>query len=200
MSSVTTSRIDTRDGTTNLTLTTGNTTGAAVIVGTSNTISLRSNSTFNVLTTNSSSVTSNLPVTFANTANATREFTFSNTVTVNGNTTFNSNVSANTISLNTATISSNTLNLGEPALSTTGWSRMPNGLLWQWGSVAANSSTGDITFTTPFGTLYSITATAVGTVAGATYATTFLAANTTTANVRTANTNSRTVYWQAIGV
>lgn len=205
MSSVTTSKIDTRDGTTNLTLTTGNTTGAAIVINTSNTITLKSNSIFDVITANSSATRANTTLTvtgaatLSNTLSTTGLATFSANVNVTGNVTANV-ISSNIVSSVNATISSNTLNLGTPSLSTTGFSRMPNGLLMQWGSISSSSTVGDITFPAEFGTLYSITATAVGTAVHASYATTFLAANTTTANVRTANTNSRTVYWQAIGV
>ena len=69
----------------------------------------------------------------------------------------------------------------------------------QWGSVQSNSTVGDITFTTGFTTVYSVTVTAETSTYDGTYSPLLIASNTTTANVRTANDTAITVFYQAIG-
>lgn len=200
MSSLTTTTINTANGTTNLTVTTGNTSGPAIVVTSGTNIALRANATANVLIANSLGTNFSANATF--TANGNFVNTYANNY--NGNTvsvvTATANVhNGNTVSVVNAAISSNTLTLGTASISTTGYSRLPNGLLLQWGSVSTTSTAGDITFPAAFGTIYSFSALPVGAY-NSTYATQCTALSTTAASVRTANTTARTVYWQALGV
>lgn len=113
------------------------------------------------------------------------------------------NAVSGSFSVNSASIrhSSNTFTLGTSSATTAnGYTYLPNGLIMQWGVVSSNSITGDITFPTPFpNALLSITATTVTIDNSSTHLARLFAANTTTANVRTTNTASRSVYYQAIG-
>lgn len=115
----------------------------------------------------------------------------SNTV-FNSNTSFNSNISLTT----------NNLILGTPNTSANGYSFLTNGLIMQWGTVTSNTTTGDVTFSIPFNTVLSFTsmATTVNSAFNHTYATVLIASNTTTANIRTGNTTSRSVTWLAVGI
>jgi hypothetical protein len=92
------------------------------------------------------------------------------------------------------------LNLGTPSIATSGHSRLPNGLLIQWGTVAVNATTGSITFPTAFAASpYSlqITATATGNAEQAAVT----AITTTTASVRSSReTTAATQYYLALGV
>jgi hypothetical protein len=168
MSSVTTSKIDTANGSTNLTITTGNTNGPALIVTTTNDVYIRANTSANLFTVNTSSVRVNTSLTVTN----------------------------------TITVSTNTFNLGSPLLNSNGYSRLPNGLLMQWGSVSTNTSVGNIIFPAAYSNLYSFTYSLNMDAAygGSTYMPLLIAVTTTTANIRTGNTTSKTAYWQAIGV
>lgn len=194
MSSLTTTSINTANGTTNLTLGTGNTVGPAIVVTSGTDVALRGNSSANIIIANTTSLVVNTVSTF----NA--------NISVTGRISATTNVSTNTVSANTinsvnATITSNTLNFGASSITATqfanGYTRLPNGLLYQWGSVSATSTTGTVTFPAAFSPVFSmtVTANAVGT---------YLAAVTTlantTASVRTSNTTATTVYWQAIGL
>lgn len=201
MSSLTTTTINTANGTTNLTVTTGNNSGPAIVVTSGTNIALRANATANVLIANS--LGTNFPANATFTANGNFVNTYANNY--NGNNvsvvTTSANVySGNAVSVNAATIATNTLSLGTSSISPTGYSRLPNGLLYQWGSVSATSTTGDVTFPVAFSSIYSFTATAinVGTVA-ATLAAQALVVNTSVAQIRTANTTAKTVNWMAIG-
>jgi hypothetical protein len=169
MSSLTTTSINTVNGTTNLTLGTGNTSGPAIIVSTGNTITLRANSTANVIIANSSTITAN------------------GALVVTGSSTL-------------VGLTATTMNLGTPSIATTGHSRLPNGLLIQWGAVSVNATAGNITFPTAFTVNpYSIQVTGVSTAAANMAAVT--AVSTTTANVRSTSTAAAsTVYYLAIGV
>jgi hypothetical protein len=92
------------------------------------------------------------------------------------------------------------MNLGTPSIATTGHTRLPNGLLYQWGTVSVNATIGTITFPTAFAVNpYSVVVTSTsGTSANAAGVT---AVSTTTATVRSASTAaSSTAYWMAIGV
>lgn len=119
-----------------------------------------------------------------------------------GNTaTFSSTLAAgNTTITGFANVSTNTLTLGTSSIAANGYSRLPNGLLYQWGTVSSNSSVGNITFPTAFTTLYSITATAENATYNSTYNAQLIASNTTTANTRTGNTTATNVRYMAIGV
>lgn len=93
---------------------------------------------------------------------------------------------------------SNTFNLGTASATANGYTWLFNGVLLQWGRIAANSSVGNITFPVAFPTaIFSYQATSMSAAAGAAVV---IAANTTTMNVRTelavAGTNT---FWLAIG-
>jgi hypothetical protein len=174
MSSLTTTTINTLNSTTNLTLQTGNTNAAKIIVGAGvEGVAIGGNSTTNVVIANSTALN------------------------VNVNSTFTKNVSIT----GTATISTNTLNLGLSSISVTGYSRLPNGLLFQWGSQTGITFTaGTITFPVAFASApFTITLQGTHANTGSTLVVTGL--STTTATVRTTNTvTAQTGYWMAIGV
>lgn len=208
MSSLTTTTINTKDGLTNLTVGTANTLGPRIVVGSNNTVWI-ANSTANSFISNGSNI--NIPVTL----NVNGAVTFSNSLSMSGslvvnssgsftdisatgNATITGSVSAARLSAANATITTNTFTLGTSNSSASGFTRLPNGLLYQWGTVLADSGSGTITFPTSFSTVYSIVATS--NTAVATYQAGITSVSTTSASVRTANTSSRTVYWMAIGV
>ena len=109
----------------------------------------------------------------------------------------------------TVTISSNTLTLGTSSIAANGYSRLPNGLLTQWGTVTAtvNGSTTSVTsFPTTFTSLYSVNLTlqnaSVALATNPGLAGTITASNTSTFTWRTSSTavaGSATIFWQAIG-
>lgn len=104
----------------------------------------------------------------------------------------------------TLTVSANTLNLGTSSITANGYTRLPNGLLMQWGNQpAANTTSGNVTFPVPFTTaVYSIQITGTQTFYG--YANGVgigAGVNTTVLQVRTNNTGPGVgAYWQAIGI
>lgn len=103
------------------------------------------------------------------------------------------------IQTQSANVSTNTFTLGTSNVSANGFTRLPNGLLYQWGAVSSNSSIGNITFPTGFSSLLSISVTpSVGTY-DTTHIPMLIASNTTTANVRTGNTTNVNVFFTAIG-
>lgn len=162
MSTLTTTTVNTIDGTTNLTLQTGNSAAARIVLNSSTGgITLGGNSSANVIVANSTLI----------------------------------NVSAN---VNMLTVNTNVLNISGSSITTSGHSRLPNGLLMQWGTVSANSSAGSITFSTAFAaTPYSVQLTSLSNVAVGQAIT---ATTTTTATIRTANATTYTFYYLALGV
>lgn len=178
MSTLTTSRVNTADGLTNLTLTTGNTGGPVILVTGGTDVNIRANTTgANVFIANSSQVRTTVATTIAN------NLTVANNLNVTG------------------TLTPATLTLGSPSIATSGHSRLPNGLLLQWGTVTGvNSSAGSITFPTAFAAApYSITV--QQTVAAAEVVMAVTALSATTATVRSVSgTVANTAYWMAIGV
>jgi hypothetical protein len=92
----------------------------------------------------------------------------------------------------------NTVGLGSSTIAANGYTYLPNGLKMNWGVVSANSSDGNVTFTSAFSTaLYTITVT--GTNTEITTLPVAIGANTTAALVRTSNATSVNVYFTAIG-
>jgi hypothetical protein len=147
MSTLTTSQINTANGTTNLTLTTGNTVGGASIV-------------------------------------------------LNAST-------ANVVITGSASVSTNTLVLGTSSITATqfanGYTRLPNGLMMQWGTVSSNSSSGSVTFPAAFAPVLNMIVSSNS--AGNTNIPSVTALSNTTATVLlSGNTTAKTVYWQAIGL
>jgi hypothetical protein len=174
MSSLTTTSVITANNQTNLTLRTGNAFGPSVVIGQNNGVVLRANTTANVVTINTTSVSTNLPIisnnnltvtgqTSLNTVSInnisiTNSLTVNNTVSVD-NTISTRTLSSNNIVSNNATFNANvvannmtvsSMNVGTSSISANGFSRLPNGLLLQWGSVAATTANTTVTFSTPF--------------------------------------------------
>lgn len=199
MSSLTVNKVDTANGSVSLTLTTGNTTGPQILIDTTSTIQVRPNSSFTTLQANTIGVRAN--GTFAVTGLSTLS-----DLTITGNTaasnvTFNY-ASGNTITSVNAVVSSNTLSLGSALINATGYSRLPNGLLMQWGAISTVNSTSAaaITFPATFSAVYSFTASIVG-GSNSGYATVVATVSTTGATIFAAsNTISKPAYWMAIGV
>ncbi len=203
MSSVTTTKIDTKDGATNLTITTGNTVGPKIVVSSVDGVWI-GNSSANVFTANTQKAVINTPLEVSGSVISNGTFlTTSGTVTTNGSFVLSGSVSgvstltANTLNGVNAAISSNTLNLGTSSITGSGYTRLPNGLLYQWGSAVAATTTGATTFPTPFSTVYSVV---VSSNQGGTYIPFVSSISTTGATFRTSNTSAATVYWMAIGV
>jgi hypothetical protein len=104
---------------------------------------------------------------------------------------------------------SNTLTLGTSSIAANGYSRLPNGLLMQWGTVTATvngSTTNATSFSTTFASVYSINLTlqnaSVALATNPGLAATITASNTSTFTWRTSSTaaaGSATIFWQAIG-
>jgi hypothetical protein len=202
MSSLTTTSINTANGQTNLTLSTGNTGGAAIVVTSGSTVAIRANTSANVFIANSTAIRANAAMTVSNTLTVTSPLT-ANVLTVS---TVNSNVNftgALTFSANvTATgINAASITLGTPSIATSGFSRLPNGLLMQWGTVTGvTASAGTITFPTAFAANpYSVQVQPTHAANGSQISVTGI--STTTATVRTtATTTAQTAYYMAIGV
>lgn len=100
-------------------------------------------------------------------------------------------------------IPSNTFNLGISSLGTNGYSRLPNGLILQWGvsgSIGQDSS-GSVTFPIAFTTLYCITITGrqgINTTSGG--SDTISTQSTTGFTIAHGADGTSTFYWMAIGV
>lgn len=220
MSSLTTTSINTANGTTDLTVATGNTSGPAVVVTASETIYFRGNSTSNIATANLSSVVIRPSVTMNDKLTVDGQLSVNGTSILTGNTVFSANVTvqgrisavtnvstntvtANTIAVVNGSVSSNAFTLGASSITATqyanGYTRLPNGLLLQWGTVLANTTTGAVTFPAAFGPVFSMTATANDKSTTCMAAVTALT-NTTATVLLASNVSQRTVYWQAIGL
>ena len=201
MSSLTTTSINTANGSTNLTLRTGNTSGPALLVTAGADVVIRANTSANVFIANSSGIRANAAMTVANTLNVTSPLTANvlNVTTVNSAVTF-SNVATFSANIAANTVNAAALNLGTSSIATSGFSRLPNGLLVQWGTVSVNATTGSITFTTAFAAApYSVQVTATATGNAEQAAVT--AVTTTTATVRSSSAAAAsTQYYLAIGV
>jgi hypothetical protein len=157
----------------------------------------------------------NIPDVFANSglvlANS-ANLTFNNTASVNAVVTANGTVGSNisfvvntSMNLVTLNVSTNTLSVGTSSSATAnGYSRLTNGLLFQWGNVSVTSANTTVTFPVPFTNIFQVTATTVQGGIGATGANVNCAAfitttNATTFNVRTNSATANTVNWMAIG-
>lgn len=152
--------------TTNTTLTTANTDSGKVVVRSDGGLILNSNSSTNAIVITvganvgigNNSPNAKLQVT--GTANISGNVTISGTGTISGNTVLSgtANVSGNTVISGTAnvsgnlTVSTNTFTLGTSSLTANGYTYLPNGLIFQWGDVVANSTSGNVTFAVAFPT------------------------------------------------
>lgn len=173
MSSLTTTSVRTANGATNLTLSSGNTDGSAIVVTGGTEVFIRANTTANVFNINASSMQANVA-----------------TVSLTGNLVV------------TSTVNATSFNLGTPSIATSGHTRLPNGLLMQWGTVTANLTSGTITFpatfaANPYAVILTPQSTG-GTNTAIGHAVTEV--TTTTATVRTTNATSYTFYYSALGV
>ena len=106
----------------------------------------------------------------------------------------------------TVAISTNTLILGTSNVIGTsaysnGYSRMPNGLLMQWGTAVANSTASIVTFVTSTGSAFTTNAYSVTAVTNAVGigSASISAVNATAFTVTTSNAISTTISWMAIG-
>lgn len=98
-----------------------------------------------------------------------------------------------------------TLNLDRDVrIANSGFSRLPNGLLIQWGQTLANNTFGDVIFPKPFPNyVFSVSAMVVSGSVAYSNAVAYLAgpANTTVAQIRANKIDgaNNTVYWTALG-
>lgn len=98
---------------------------------------------------------------------------------------------------------SNILNLGTSSLGTNGYSRLPNGLLLQWGTSGSigQDSSGSVTFPIAFTTLYCINITgrqAINTTSGG--LDTISTQSTTGFTIAHGGDGTSTFYWMALGI
>jgi hypothetical protein len=168
----------------------------------------RANAAYAAANNNIPDVFANSGLVLANSAN----LTFNNTASVNAVVTANGTVGSNisfvvntSMNLVTLNVSSNTLSVGtSSSAAANGYSRLTNGLLFQWGNVSVTNANTTVTFPVQFTNLFQVTATTVQGGVGATGANVNCAAfittsNSTTFNVRTNSTTANTVNWMAIG-
>lgn len=197
MSSLTTTTVNTANGSTDLTLMTGNVSSASIVVRTNGSLTVRANSTVNTITVNSSTITTNTATFLAN-----GNFIANGVANLYSNTTVNASLTvANVLTVtNSVVFATNSFTMGASSVANPGYTRLPNGLLLQWGNVTVNSTSGTITFPAAFSAVYSISATSAANTQQNMPAIT--AITTTTATVRNANTSNpatAVAYWMAIG-
>lgn len=197
MSSLTTTSINTANGATPLTLGTGNTSGPAIIVSSGTDITVKGNTSFDIITANSSNLRANTPVTVANTLTVTGQTTLNtvaNGANFAGNTTL-ANVVATTVTTTNAVVSTNSFAFGAFNRSTNGFTRLPNDLLIQWGTTASIATGGTtVSFPIAFSAApYSVVLTAISAQAN------FRVNATTTSNFTANSSAASTAYFIAIG-
>lgn len=202
MSSVTTTSVKTANGTTPLTLSTGNTAGPQVVINGTGTLVLKANSSTNGLFVNTTAVGTQPGVTFASNSAAITNFTGNKTFT--GNTNFTSNTIFNSTLTATQTIRTNDIQIGSqpPSIATEGHTRLPGGLLMQWGArtFTGNSAANTIVFGVPFAaTPYCVQVTAVGQAANGRWGA-CESSNTTAINIRPGTNTAMTLHFLVIGV
>lgn len=194
MSTLSVATLNTANGTTDQTTKTGNASaGAFVIKADGSFVSIQSNGTITAM-----KVYSNTDIAFSNATVNTFSVSSAGVVTVPGS--LNATGAVNAASLVATT---NTLTLGSSSIAANGYSRLPNGLLMQWGSQSASvntTTTATATFTATFATLYSVAISSNSStlsVAGPS------ASNTTTftwRNISAAAAAASTVNYIAIGI
>jgi hypothetical protein len=117
-----------------------------------------------------------------------------------GNNTINTKITSAGLTINGTAVVANSSGvfIGASTNAANGYTALPNGFKMNWGWVSANSSAGDVTFSSSFTTnAYNVTATSNTSVA--TYQASVIGTNNTIAQIRTANATSTNVFWQAIG-
>jgi hypothetical protein len=102
-----------------------------------------------------------------------------------------------TVKFTSANVTSNTLTLGTSSITANGYSRLPNGLLYQWGSIIVNNTTAAFNWPTAFAAVYSVTATSNNIAAAA--AVHVPAFTTTTCRILSGGTTVLAT-WMAIGI
>jgi hypothetical protein len=117
------------------------------------------------------------------TANASAQYTWSNTQTFSNTITFSANAG---------------ISLGSSSKAANGYTYLPNGVLMQWGTVVANNSTGNATFSVAFPTACQHVS--MNVIGSANVAYHVAAPNTTVATIRTGSTTTAiSVEYLAIG-
>jgi hypothetical protein len=180
---------------------TGNTSGPVILVTSGTDVTIRANTSFNVFTANSTAIVAHAATTVANTLTVSTQLTVNSAgILANAATTVANTLTVNSLlTANVLTVSS--INLGTPSIATSGHSRLPNGLLIQWGTVTGVTTTaGTITFPTAFAANpYSVQLQPTHAANGSMIAVT--AISISTATVRTTSTaTAQTAYYLAIGV
>ena len=207
MSSLTTTSINTANGTTPLTVGTGNTSGPSIVVSSGTDVFIRANTTANVVIANSTALNVNVNTTFTKNLAVSGSMSISNlaitntlstpTLSVNiiSGTSGNVSVSSNVTFANVRATFVNTtsMSLGNSSIATSGFTTLPNGLLLNWGSSSILTSATTITFTRAFSsTPFSIT---LGPRSSEDAWVT-----TSNSSTFTADTDvNQTIYWMAIG-
>ena len=116
-------------------------------------------------------------------ANASAQYTWSNTQTFSNTITFSANAG---------------ISLGSSSKAANGYTYLPNGVLMQWGTVVANNSTGNATFSVAFPTACQHVS--MNVIGSANVAYHVAAPNTTVATIRTGSTTTAiSVEYLAIG-
>ncbi len=131
-------------------------------------------------------------------------------IDVNGSTStpdvriFNNQSSSELLKINSTgnvTVVGNNLTLGTSSISTSGYSRLPNGLLLQWGTVFVNQdSSASVTFPVAFAALYNISITAQSSLSTAGAGLDGVSSQSTTGfTLNHGQDGNITFYWLAIG-
>lgn len=174
MTEICVSSVRSLNATSNLVISTANTSGYQIDIG-SGSMKFKSNSTFDVVTINAthmvmntSSVTYSNPATFGNTVYFTSNTTFSgnnrftSNVIFEGTVNFQSNTSFGNVFV-TGSINASALYVGNSSISSNGYTRLTNGLLMQWFAASVPNTGGFYNWPTAFANLYSIQSAAVTT-------------------------------------
>jgi hypothetical protein len=146
-----------------------------------------------------STVNSSISTSSVQLSNSTVNSTLTRDAISVGNSTVNTSVNSTSVSTGTLYLTSNTLTLGSSSIAANGYTYLPNGLKMNFGTVDANSTAGQAVFSNAFSTNAYVVLVSSNTV-GATYAPAVISYTNTSAEVRTANQNSSTVSFMAIGV
>jgi len=112
-------------------------------------------------------------------------------------------VNTTVVSVQQVNVTSNTLTLGQSNVSSNGYTRLPNGLLYQWGMVSANSTSTKIDFPVSFqntGAIYSLTLTPRNATYDSSYFAMVITQSASNTTIKTGNATSTNVYYTAIGV
>jgi len=126
-------------------------------------------------------------------------------ISTNGNLTISVSQTSVNIQSSALNVTSNTINVGTgSAITANGYSRLTNGLLFQWGNVSVTNANTVVTFPAAFTALFQVTATGVlldGSATGTNLNVMpiITTSNVTAFNVRINSATANTVNWMAIG-